>query len=86
MMTQDVYSHGVGSACRGEEYHHEVYHLVSNGVTLCGVRVKGRHWWKVFPLNFIHEERRYIHEGDAIICKKCANIKAANERNDYVIR
>lgn len=74
----NVYSHGVGSSCGGNQYHHEVYHLVIDGVTLCGVQVKGRDWWVergVYPHNFTVSESQRPRSGDAIICQKCARAK-----------
>jgi len=72
----EVYAHGVGSSCHGDQYHHEVYHLVVGGVTLCGVQVKGRDWWKehgVYPHSFRREEgSRRPRFGDCMICQRCA--------------
>lgn len=74
----DVYIHGVGSSCKGNEYNHEVYHLVQNGITLCGVYINSQDWWRTYNLtiNQFHvsdTSKRY--RGDSIICQRCAKVK-----------
>ena len=72
----NVYTHGVGSSCHGDQYHHEVFHLVVGGITLCGVNIKGRDWWiekSITPRQFTIERRSsHIYSGDTIICQRCA--------------
>lgn len=71
----DVYAHGVGSACGGDQYHHTVFHITRNGRTLCGQKYWGENWWKqlgMHPSYFVVEDRYDIHQGEEVFCVKCA--------------
>lgn len=71
----NVFSHGVGTSCNGNEYHHTVYHLVDGSTTLCGVTIKKVNWWRdwlMTPKDFTVDHHGHIHSGDVVICQKCA--------------
>ena len=73
-----TFTHGVGSSCGGEEYHHEVIHASRNKhTTLCGVSIKGRHWWESYdiaPHGWDTEAKFHIGSGESITCARCAKI------------
>jgi len=71
----DVYTHGIGSSCKGDYYRHEVNHLAQCGFTLCGIEIKGLDWWKssgIYEHNFVIQNIEYSHYNESRICKKCA--------------
>lgn len=77
----DIYSHGTGSSCGGNEFHHEVIHLVENGITLCGVVVRGeRRWWREYSIRqseFVPDESYQKPQlFEKVICQRCAKARA----------
>lgn len=75
----EVYVHGVGSSAKGNEYHHEVTHMVEDGRALCGIVIAGDDWWKDYIsfTAFLHKEEKRTGRPEYasnIICQRCARV------------
>lgn len=67
----EVYSHGVGSSCKGNEFHHEILHYVTRGRTLCGVDVTGRSWFRTSVQRLCEHPPRKFRSMDSGSCQRC---------------
>ena len=75
----EIWTHGVGMSCGGNEYHHEIYHLVAGGMTLCGVEVKGKDWFLKFGFILKVESPPRKYEKFGIYdCQRCAKLQNKN--------
>ena len=76
----EIWAHGVGSSCKGNEYHHEIWHAVRNGIALCGAEVRGRDWFlrNGHTLKVETAPNKYQRFG-AYDCQRCAKILNRDE-------
>ena len=73
----EIRTHGVGSSCGGDQYHHTVTHLAKDGRTLCGVEVRGQTWWNGNEFTQSAFENadtteKHDHYSEERLCLQCA--------------
>ena len=79
----EIWTHGVGSSCNGNEFHHSIRHIVDIRIarTLCGVDVptKKPTWWReqwqgrlVFDGYRDTSKKRWDNLYD---CQRCAKLQ-----------